>query len=190
MLPRETIAAFRRGERAAFEELERTYAHLVRAVVSRFWRGAFDREEAMQEVWLHIWKNRAAIDEDRAAELGGWVATVARRRCFDLVRGSTPAVPLEDVDEPAAEDPRVDFAELTEIRAAVAAFTQRLRPQWRRFFELHFVEGHPYEEVAARLHISKLRCKYMKKVLAMRARNDSALLAALSRTATGAPRAS
>lgn len=189
MLPRQTIEAFTRGERPAFEEVERTYAHVVRGVVSRFWRGAFDREEAMQEVWLHIWKNRGAIDADRAAEVSGWIAVVARRRCLDMLRGPPTPLALDDVAEPAAEA-SVDFAEVKQIHAAVAAFTDRMRPQWSAFFDLHFVQGLPYEDVAARLKISKLRCKYMKKVLAARARKNTALLAALSRTDTGAPSAS
>ncbi len=188
MLPRQTIEAFTRGERAAFEEVERTYAHVVRRVVSTFWRGAFDREEAMQEVWLHIWKNRGALDADRAQEVGGFIAVVARRRCLDLLRGPPRPVPLDDIPEPAADE-TLDFAEVNEIRAAVAAFTSRMRPQWRAFFDLHFVQGLPYPDVAARLGISRLRCKYMKKVLAARARNDDALLATLSRTSTGASRA-
>lgn len=189
MLPRETIEALIRGDTGAFEQLEATYAHIVRRVVSTFWRGAFDREEAMQEVWLHIWKNRGVIDADRADEVGGWIAVVARRRCIDLARGPPKPVALDDVAEPNAE-PTVDFAEQQQIAAAVAAFTERMRPQWRSFFNLHFVEGLPYEHVAARLNISKIRCKYMKKVLAARARKDTALLAALSRTTAGAPCAS
>lgn len=189
MLPRETIEALIRGDTGAFEQLEATYAHIVRRVVSTFWRGAFDREEAMQEVWLHIWKNRGAVDAERAAQVGGWIGVVARNRCVDMLRGTQHAVALDDVAELVAEE-TVDFAEQKQIRAAVAAFTDRLRPQWKSFFDLHFVEGLPYDDVAARLNISKLRCKYMKKVLAARARKNAPLLAALSRTAAGAPSAS
>jgi len=52
----------------------------------------------------------------------------------------------------------------------------------------------PLPEVIERLKmlghdISKLRCKYMKKVLATRARNNVELLAALNRTSTGAAHA-
>jgi RNA polymerase sigma factor (sigma-70 family) len=189
MLTRETLEALIRGERAAFAEFERTYAHVVRRVVSTYWRGAFDREEAMQEVWLHIWKNRGAIDVERAEQIGGFISVVARRRCLDLLRGPAKPVSLDDIPEPVAES-IPDVAEQGQITAAVLAFTSRLRPQWKAFFDLHFVQGLPYEDVAVRLGINKLRCKYMKKVLSARARDDEALTAALSRTTSGAPRAS
>ncbi|OGQ11751.1 MAG: hypothetical protein A2138_20040 [Deltaproteobacteria bacterium RBG_16_71_12] len=142
----------------------------------------------MQEVWLHIWKNRSAVDANRAGELAVFLAVLARRRCIDLLRTKTPEQQLDDIAEPAAGE-LPDVVEQSEIAAAVAAFKQKLRPQWGRFFDLHFVQGLPYDDVAARMSISKLRCKYMKKVLATRARNNVELLAALNRTSTGAAHA-
>jgi hypothetical protein len=44
---------------------------------------------------------------------------------------------------------------------------------------MYFVEGLDYEEVSRRLDIGKLRCKYMRKVLALRARRSRPLMAAL-----------
>ena len=189
MLPRETIDAFRRGDRTAFEIVLRTYAHVVRRVAGACFKSTFDREEAMQEVWLHIWKNRDAVDVDRAQELGGWIAVVARRRCLDLLRRPQSDVPLEEVPEPEAEAV-VDVAEQRDIQAAVAGFASSLKPGWRRFFDLHFVQGLPYEDVGAQLGIGKLRCRYMKKVLAARARKNRPLLDALQRSSTGGRHAS
>jgi hypothetical protein len=63
----------------------------------------------------------------------------------------------------------------------VAAFTARLRPSWREFFELSFVQGLDHEAVRERLGLGRLRCKYMRQVLAARARRSPALLTALGR---------
>lgn len=191
MLAPETIEAFTRGERAAFDEVLRTYAHTVRRVVSTYWRGAFDQEEAMQEVWLHIWKNRGAFDATRAKETAGFIAVLARRRCIDLLRKTRPEVALDDdaVELPMAE-PVPDPVERAELDRAVSTFAATLAPDWRAFFDLHFVQGLPYDDVVARLRIGKLRCKYMKKVLAARAREDAGLRDVLVRRSGGATGAS
>lgn len=56
-----------------------------------------------------------------------------------------------------------------------------LEPQWRSFFELHFMQELAYGDVAKHMGITKIRCKYMKKVLLMRARRDRRLSEALGR---------
>ena len=114
---------------------------------------------------------------------------VVRRCCLDLRRAPLPLF-SSSADEQAHalsearvdEDPR-QVAEARELEAAVAEFTAGLAPDWRAFFELHFVQGLDYAEVSAALGVGKLRCKYMKKVLAARARRSAGLWAALGRQA-------
>ena len=190
MVPRDTIEAFRGGEKAAFEAVVRAYGPVVRGVARRFFASIFDQEEAMQDVWLHLWKNRTAIDADRdVSELAGYIAVTARHRCIDILRRRKPSIEIHDDDVASPEPSARALAERAELHAAAAAFASGLKPQWRRFFDLHFVEGLPYEDVGAQLGIGKLRCKYMKKVIAGRARKDPVLLAALAR-AQGGERAS
>ena len=116
-----------------------------------------------------------------------WLATLARRRCLDLVRSppepsaagpEDPEELLAWLDAPGEQGPA---AERNELARAVEGFRTGLRPAWRDFFDLHFVQGLPYPEVAQRLSVSRIRCKYMKKVLAARAARDVGLLAALGR---------
>src|SRR5687767_14266264 len=85
----------------------KTYGGVVRGVVSRRFSSAFEQEEAMQDVWVHIYNHRASVDPDRAASFTGWLATVAGRRCIDLLRargarhedlseeGLVPEVPVD-----------------------------------------------------------------------------------------------
>ncbi len=185
-LPPATAKRFREGDPEAFAALVRAFGPLVRSIVARYFRGAFEREEALQEIWLHAFRNRSALDLSRAADLPGWVAVLARRRCIDLLRRRPDDVPASTTGEAAPEDMgaapvQVAAAEARELQRAVLGFESRLEPPWRDFFRLHFVEGLPYDEVATRLGISRLRCKYLKKVLAARARSDAALMAALGR---------
>lgn len=189
-MSRQTLSAFSRGEREAFVDVFRAHGGTVRHVVGTFWTGAFDREEAMQEVWLHIWKNRASVDPERFAEVGGWIATIARRRCIDLLRGRRSPRNTDDIDDddlhqiaaPAVQD----TIEQHQITAAVASFVGTLKPAWQAFFHLCFVQGASYDEIGSQLGVGKLRCRYMKKVLAGRARAHPELMASLARLPGGA----
>jgi RNA polymerase sigma factor (sigma-70 family) len=189
-LPRATLERFRAGDAQAFAAVVEAYGPLVRGAVARYWRSAFEREEAMQEIWVHVFRGREALDPDRLDTFSGWLAVLVRNRCLDLLRrpaaepAATEAEALAWLQEPPVQEASVEQAEL---RRAVAAFTARLKPAWRDFFELHFVEGLDYGDITERLGIGRLRCKYLRKVLAARARRNRALLAAIGRpAATGA----
>ena len=67
------------------------------------------------------------------------------------------------------------------LAAAVDRFREGLAPAWRLFFDAWFVKGLAYPDVAAALGISRIRCKYMRKVIASRARRDPAIMAAIGR---------
>ena len=184
---RSTLEGFRRGEAEAFAEVIRAYSPMARSIVNRYWSGAFHREEAMQEVWVHAFKKRESLDPSRLDEFGAWFTALARNRCIDLLRREgrdigpdieNPARVLEKVPTAPAQEQAVENNELND---AVEAFLKKLEPQWRMFYELNFVLGLGYNEISERLSISRTRCKYMKRVLVGRARRNARLLAALDR---------
>ncbi|HEY3359626.1 MAG TPA: sigma-70 family RNA polymerase sigma factor [Polyangia bacterium] len=164
------------GDEEAFEEV---FAHLRRdvwRVVQRFFHRAFDQEEAFQEAWLDVYRNRRQFDVNRAAALHGWVRTVARNRCLDLLAAAgvrPPAVTDDDAADLAAPEPGAGASE--EIRAALERFTAALDAEERRLFTLCFVEERPHEEVARLLGISERRSKYLKKKLLARLEADPGL---------------
>ncbi len=186
-LTRDPLARFRAGEARAFAELVREFDPLVRKTVGLFFRGTFEREDAMQEVWAHVFKNRDSLDPTRSEAFPGWLAVLARRKCVDLRRRDRRTSSSSTDEEQAgllalAAPPDQELAaEAVQLERAVVAFRAGLRPGWKEFFELHFVGGLPYEEVAERLGISRLRCKYLKRVLASQASRDPDLRAALGR---------
>jgi RNA polymerase sigma-70 factor (ECF subfamily) len=182
-LPIATLHRFREGDAAAFVEIMQTYQPLVRSAAARYFRSEFEREEAMQEIWLHVFRQRETLDPARFESFSGWLAVLSRRRCIDVLR--RPFDPADDSDAAAtadwltAEPEQERAAETAELLAAVETFRTRLKPIWRSFFDAYFVEGLDYEELGKRLSIGKLRCKYMRKVLALRARRSKPLMAAL-----------
>ena len=187
-LPRATLERFRNGDPQAFAEVVRAHRSLVARVTARYWRSTFEREEAMQEIWAHVFNQRATFDLERADTLPGWLATLARRRALDLLkRPEDPATLASDdgIDGLETDDVQADPAELRELTAAVEGFAAGLRANWRQFFQLYFAQGLDYAEIATAMRISKLRCKYMKKVLLGRARKNAPLMSALGRAHSG-----
>ena len=181
---RDTLERFVAGGRDGFTRVMREYGPLVRSIVRRFFTSPFEQEDAMQEIWTHAYRNRGALDPARAEAFSGWLAVLARRRAIDLLRSRDPAAagppPAdEEVAELATEPAQEDAVERAELGRAVEGFRAALEPGWRAFFDLHFVHGAPYPVVAHRLGISRIRCKYMRKVLARRAMKDPDLMAAL-----------
>jgi len=140
----------------------------------------------MQEIWAHVFRNREAIDPSRPDDLPGWVAVLSHRRCVDLLRARNPAAPLPDDPTVALEAMEIratpeHAAEEAALAAAVGRFRDGLDPAWRLFFDAWFVKGLALPEVAAALGISRIRCKYMRKVIASKARRDRAIMAAIGR---------
>jgi RNA polymerase sigma-70 factor (ECF subfamily) len=182
-----TLEGFRRGENQAFAELVRTYSHMVRSIVNRYWQGAFHREEAMQEIWAQVFRQREALDPSRFDEFGAWLTAVARNRCIDLLRKEGRSIgpdyddPVKALDKVPASPLQEHAVESSDLLDAVKSFKAKLRPRWRSFFDLHFVEGLGYREISVRLGISRARCKYLKRVLVRRAQRDVRLLDALGR---------
>lgn len=201
-LPIATLHDFRAGVGAAFVEIMEKYQPLIRSAVARHFRSEFEREEAVQEIWLHVFRQRETLDPARFDSFSGWLAVLARRRCIDLVRRrqdpGAAAELAEGLDEAAdaaaaaawlaVKPEQEEAAERAELMREVQSFRMRLQPRWRSFFDLYFVEGLDYEEIAKRLAIGKLRCKYMRKVLALRARRSKPLMAALGQFAAAAGR--
>ncbi|MFW6369227.1 MAG: RNA polymerase sigma factor [Myxococcota bacterium] len=186
-LPKSTVASFRSGDPTAFQAVARAHLRLVRGIVGRYFHRLFEQEEALQEVWLQILRQKETFDLERWDHLDRWISVVAKRRCIDLLRQEGRKPPADDFESceverqtstPARQDRGVEEGEL---RAALDAFKSRLEPQWKDFFELHFVAGLSHPETARELDITVARSKYMKRVLVRRSRKNRALMEALGR---------
>lgn len=180
----DTEARFRRGEREAFLSVYEIHAAAVSRVVGRFFRSAFEREEAVQEVWLHVHRMAATFDPGRG-QLGPWLRALAVNRCKELLRarGRRPDPTVELADEHAvgqAGPGPEDAARAARARQALARFEALLSSAEARVFRLSLVEERPHEEVARLVGISPRRCKYLRMKLLVRAAADPTLRAALA----------
>jgi RNA polymerase sigma-70 factor (ECF subfamily) len=178
---RDTEGRFRSGERAAFVAVYEAHGAAVRALVGRYFPHAFEREEAVQEVWLLVHRVAGSFDAERGALLP-WLRTVAANRCKELLRarGRRPDARVELGGDEEADGPSPeDDTRAARVRDAVTRFEARLAPDEAKVFRLSLIEERAHDEAAQAAGVSVRRCKYLRMKLLLRVAADPALRAAL-----------
>jgi RNA polymerase sigma-70 factor (ECF subfamily) len=151
------------------------------SIARRLLGSASDAEDAVQDAWLRLSGNSAALDN-----VDGWLTTVVSRLCLDRLRSRKRRA--EDALEPVEEtmvsttdlpDAARDLADA--VGDAMAQVIDRLHPAERVAFILHDMFDVPFETIATILGHSPASARQ----LASRARRrvQSGPLAAPSRAA-------
>lgn len=142
------------GDNQAIASCIERYSGLVWSLARRFLRDTGSAEDAVQEIFVEVWKVAARFDPAKGSEVA-FIATLARRRLIDRVRRQ--AVRKEDLslaDEPTASAPlpeqqlagREDLARAKELVAS-------LQPQMRQAIELALYHGLTHAEVSAEMEV-------------------------------------
>jgi len=177
---RETEARFQRGDREAFLLVYAAHAPVLRALVGRYFTKAFEREEAVQEVWLLVHRMTASFEPERGPLLA-WLRVLAANRCKELLRAKgrrpDPKVDLEDDALISVEDPEKQVR-AARLQQAVGAFMATLEEDEARVFQLSLLEERTHDETAASTGMSARRCKYLRMKLLLRASVSPTLRAA------------
>ena len=141
------------GERdEPLAELYRIYGRRIYGLGLRLLGDRGLAEELVQETFLRLWRSSESFDPRRGTARA-FVFTLARRAGVDLLRrrssGSTPAIPLEDLDTTRGDDA---FDELV-LSLDVRDVLDRLSPKHREVLELHYFGDMTQVQIAARLEI-------------------------------------
>jgi RNA polymerase sigma-70 factor, ECF subfamily len=136
------VAAARRGDSAAFEQLYRNYARMVHGLLLAC-APADAVEDLAQEVFLQAYRKLPRLRDDGA--FGGWLAAIARNRARDYFRRA-PIAPAELPDGLAGPGSASDEAEAAAALAAIRALPEA----YRETLVLRLVEGMTGNEIAAR----------------------------------------
>lgn len=76
-----------RGEKSAFEECFKTYKNLIWKIARKYTKTNQDAEDAVQDVFLSIWKNAARFDPSLSPEWA-FIGLVAQRSLISNYRKS------------------------------------------------------------------------------------------------------
>jgi RNA polymerase sigma-70 factor (ECF subfamily) len=136
------------NDAAAVKAVLETYGGLVWSLARRFCINQADAEDAVQEVFVDVWRSAARYDPAVASE-ATFIAMIARRRLIDRARRSSRRPEGASIDEAAlvapAPPPRADIGE----EAAIAADAlNSLSEAQQRVLRLSIYRGLSHEEIA------------------------------------------
>lgn len=142
------------GDADATQECINRYGGLVWTIARDFLRSPADAEDAVQDIFLSLWKNAARFDSSKSSEKS-FIVMVARRRLIDTIRktGRRPklvAMP-ENGPDPANDD-HIRMQKSVEASVAVRALDE-LKPDQKRVIELSVYQGMSHSEIAERTSI-------------------------------------
>jgi RNA polymerase sigma-70 factor (ECF subfamily) len=138
------------GDREAATRCIRRYGPLVWSIALRLSPTTEDAEDAVQEIFLDMWRHAARFDPARGSEKV-FVTMVARRKLVDRMRRRRRRLsneqPLENVDD-AAGPPATRAERDVEIDEAREVFAQLPVPQ-QRVMALSLVHGMSHAEIVS-----------------------------------------
>lgn len=137
------------GDQSAIQECLKNYGGLVWSLARRMLRNSNDVEDAVQEIFMDIWKNAERFDPSQASETT-FIAMIARRRLIDRIRYSQRRISADSIDDVLAEPSvRSDQTMQTSVEAREAAKAlDQLRPEQRQVLQLSIVHGLSHQEIA------------------------------------------
>ncbi len=142
----ERIAA---GDPSAVDECIERFGRLVWSLVRRYCRDYGAAEDAVQEIFIDVWKNAARFDPQAAAETT-FIAMLARRRLIDRYRKSQrrPAAhSMGERDDPPASHGG-DLLETAEEAQRAREALEQLRPREREVIRLAIDQGFSQSQIA------------------------------------------
>ncbi len=127
-----------------------TYGGLVWSLARRMLPNIDEAEDAVQDIFIDIWKNAERFDENQASETT-FVAMISRRRLIDRVRKSQRQVSADSLDDILVE-PSNNFHKNLQINVEAqqaAKELTKLRPEQRQVLQLSIYQGLSHQEISS-----------------------------------------
>lgn len=137
------------GDQSAVQDCLKSYGGLVWSLARRMLRNSDDAEDAVQEIFVDVWKNAERYDEAQASETT-FIAMIARRRLIDRIRFTQRRISADSIEDMLAEPARTNDADmqmLVEGREAFRAL-KNLRPEQQQVLQLSIIQGLSHQEIA------------------------------------------
>lgn len=135
------------GDRDAVSQCMEKYGGLVWSLARRLTPSGDDPEDAVQEIFIELWKNADRFDPSKGEETV-FVAMIARRRLIDRRRKANRAPdmsPINEVFEPGVSHDRIEHSTDAALAAKVIG---ELKPEQKRMLLLSLQLGLSHGEIA------------------------------------------
>lgn len=143
------LARVARGEPGAVRACIDAYGGLVQGLIRRLLPADADHDDAVQEVFVELWRSAQRFDPARASDRG-FVAMITRRRVIDRRRRAerrVETVPLEEGGRGRASAEHERTQQRLEAGPALEALGS-ISAERRRWIVLAVVEGYSQREIS------------------------------------------
>ena len=141
--------------RPDFDHLIRQLSRKLYGFAFRILRSREEAEDAVQEIFIKLWKMREKLDEYKSIE--ALATTLTRNHCIDMIRRQKHNYTLEiDISrfrEMTSPSP-YDLMENSESNEIVFNIIECLPEAYKAIIRLRDIEGLSYEEIAEKTNIS------------------------------------
>jgi RNA polymerase sigma-70 factor (ECF subfamily) len=141
------LAACRRQDRRAFEQLYQTHGPRLKSVAYHIVGNRQDAEDAVQETFVKVY--RAIHGFHGESGIGTWLVRILINVCYDVARKRKREA---DPEQHAFDQRAAPSGELA-IKVAIEAALERIHPKHRMVFLLFEAEGLRHSEIATILEI-------------------------------------
>ena len=137
------------GDGSAVQDCLSKYGGLIWSIARKMLRNSDETEDAVQEIFVDIWKNAGRFDESKSSETT-FIAMIARRRLIDKIRYATRRISADSLDDILLEPfTRSDKDMQAGIEAQQAAEAMRnLRPEQQQVLSLSIIQGMSHQEIS------------------------------------------
>jgi RNA polymerase sigma factor (sigma-70 family) len=143
------VAACRRGDQQAWNELVERFSRYVYAIAVQAYRlPPHDAEDVFQEVFARVYQHLDRLRSDEA--IRPWIAQLTRRLCIDRLREAAREQPTEEaIDEAEVDETLAGLDEAMTVRDGLEALGGPCREILDRFF----VRDQSYRTIAEEMEI-------------------------------------
>ncbi|MGA1266585.1 MAG: RNA polymerase sigma factor [Phycisphaerales bacterium] len=136
------------GEPGAINECLKRFHGLVWSLARRLGTQASDAEDAVQEIFVDLWRSASRFNPDIASETT-FVAMIARRRLIDRGRRRMRRPESAMIEETIhAPDAPFDPVEVSEAARVADEAMRTLRPEQQRVLRMAIHQGFSHEQIA------------------------------------------
>jgi RNA polymerase sigma-70 factor (ECF subfamily) len=164
------------GDRRSFEQLYERFSGVLFSIAYRMLNSQEAAEDALQDVFVQIWKKAPLFDPTRGRPMT-WAVTLTRNKAIDLIRSAQRRSGLHDTmlrEKRALRyfDDRSSFDAVAsdEMSKLVRAAIEKLSKEQRVAIELAFVASMTQAEIAEYLDqpLGTIKARIRRGMLALR----------------------
>lgn len=137
------------GDTTAVQDCLNAYGGLVWSLARRMSPNTDEAEDAVQEIFVDVWKNAERFDSEQSSETT-FIAMIARRRLIDRLRYANRRISADSIEDMLVEPANrfdEDLQVSVEAKEAAKAL-QTLRPEQRQVIQLSIIQGLSHQEIA------------------------------------------